>query len=331
MPPIRSGVSALRKETVAQQAEDGDLAFVEQNRCSNGALRRATRRLSQLYDGLLAPSGLRNTQRAILVTIARYGSATLSQLAESLVLDRSALGISIRPLEREGYVVVGIDPSDRRNRLAKLTPEGERIIRDTAPLWTAAQERFENKFGALRAKTLRDTLAFIAAQDYDDAAAVRQLEAGDPLLEFNRCNNTALRKATRRVSQLYDAVLAPTGLRSTQRSLLRSIARSGGQTMGQLATSLVLDRSALGHNLRPLEREGLVVLEIDPGDKRSRLVKITKKGVGKLRETAALWQVAQQRFENKFGAAHAQSLREMLAAIAAEEFDGELSADTHPG
>jgi DNA-binding MarR family transcriptional regulator len=321
----------LRKETVsAQQAEDGDSAFAEPHRCTNGALRRATRRLSQLYDGLLAPSGLRNTQRAILVTIARYGSATLSQLAESLVLDRSALGISIRPLEREGYVVVGTDPSDRRNRIAKLTPEGERIIRDTAQLWTAAQERFENKFGAARAKTLRDTLAFIAAQDYDDAAAVRQLQPGDPLLEFNRCNNTALRKATRRVSQLYDSVLAPTGLRSTQRSLLRSIARSGGQTLGQLAASLVLDRSALGHNLRPLERDGLIILDIDPADKRSRLAKITKKGEGKLRETAALWQVAQQRFENKFGVAHAQSLREVLAAIAAEEFDGELKTAAHP-
>ncbi len=320
----------MQKETNSTpQAEDGDLAFVEQNRCTNGALRRATRRLSQLYDGLLAPSGLRNTQRAILVTIARYGSATLSQLAESLVLDRSALGISIRPLEREGFVVVGIDPSDRRNRIAKLTPAGEHIIENTAQLWTVAQARFENKFGANRAKELRKTLAFIAAQDYDGAAAVRQLEAGDPLLEFNRCNNTALRKATRRVSQLYDSVLAPTGLRSTQRSLLRSIARSESQTMGQLATSLVLDRSALGHNLRPLEREGLIVLEIDPTDKRSRLAKITKKGEGKLRETAVLWQVAQQRFENKYGAANAQSLREVLAAIAAEEFDSELKADAH--
>ena len=85
--------------------------------------------------------------------------------------------------------------------------------------------------------------------------AVRQAKDNDPALSGNnRCNNTALRKATRRVSQLYDSVLAPTGLRSTQRSILLSIARLESPSLGQLAASLVLDRSALGHNLRPLER-----------------------------------------------------------------------------
>jgi DNA-binding MarR family transcriptional regulator len=145
-----------------------------------------------------------------------------------------------------------------------------------------------------------------------------------------RCNNTALRKATRRVSQLYDSILAPTGLRSTQRSILLNIARFGSPTMGQLAASLVLDRSALGHNLRPLEREGFIVLDADPEDKRSRLARLTKKGESKLRETAVLWQAAQQRFENKFGIARAKALREALAVIAAEEFDEVLEARPAP-
>jgi DNA-binding MarR family transcriptional regulator len=146
----------------------------------------------------------------------------------------------------------------------------------------------------------------------------------------NRCNNTALRRATRRVSQLYDSVLAPTGLRSTQRSILLNIARFGSPTMGQLAASLVLDRSALGHNLKPLERDGLIVLDVDPDDKRNRLAKLTKKGEGKLRETATLWQLAQDRFESKFGVARAKALREALAVIAAEEFDEVLEAPSSP-
>ena len=74
------------------------------------------------------------------------------------------------------------------------------------------------------------------------------------------CNNSALRKATRRVSQLYDAVLAPSGLRSTQMAILTHIDRAGTPAMGELAAALVLDRSALGHNLKPLERDGLVEL-----------------------------------------------------------------------
>jgi DNA-binding MarR family transcriptional regulator len=144
---------------------------------------------------------------------------------------------------------------------------------------------------------------------------------GLALGDNNRCNNTALRKATRRVSQLYDSVLAPSGLRSTQRSILMHIARLGSPTMGELAASLVLDRSALGHNLRPLERDGFVVLDTDPGDRRSRLAKLTKKGESKLRETAVLWHAAQKRFENKFGVTKAKALRETLALIAAEAFD----------
>jgi DNA-binding MarR family transcriptional regulator len=137
----------------------------------------------------------------------------------------------------------------------------------------------------------------------------------------NRCNNAALRKATRRVSQLYDSMLAPAGLRSTQRSILLNISRFGNPTMGQLAASLVLDRSALGHNLKPLEREGYIVLDVDPDDKRNRLARLTKKGEAKLRETAALWQAAQARFENRFGVARAKALRASLAIIAAEDFN----------
>jgi len=75
-----------------------------------------------------------------------------------------------------------------------------------------------------------------------------------------------------------------------------------------------------GHNLRPLEREGLMVLVVDPDDKRSRLAKLTEKGENKLRETAALWQSAQDRFESKFGVEKAKALREVLAIVAGQDF-----------
>src|SRR5258707_1171847 len=113
------------------------------------------------------------------------------------------------------------------------------------------------------------------------------------LPEHNRCNGTALRKATRRVSQLYDAVLAPCGLRSTQRSILMHIVRAGTPSIGDLATALVLDRSALAHNLKPLERDGLVAIVTDPKDKRSRLVTLTARGRTRLEESMALWKEAQ--------------------------------------
>jgi DNA-binding MarR family transcriptional regulator len=136
----------------------------------------------------------------------------------------------------------------------------------------------------------------------------------------NLCNGTALRKATRRVSQLYDAILSPCGLRSTQRSILMQIARQKSPTMGDLAAAMVLDRSALAHNLKPLERDGLVAVVADEDDKRSRLVTLTKRGEAKLAESMSLWRDAQARFEKAFGAEKAEALRRTLSVVASEDF-----------
>lgn len=138
----------------------------------------------------------------------------------------------------------------------------------------------------------------------------------------NRCNVTALRKATRRVSQLYDAMLAPTGLRSTQRAILVNVARQGSPTMSELAATLVLDRSALNHNLKPLERDGLIRVVVDPEDRRSRRIELSKRGEAQLRESLEAWEQAQQRFEAVFGAKESAALRASLQLIAALDFAG---------
>src|SRR5260370_39778585 len=128
------------------------------------------------------------------------------------------------------------------------------------------------------------------------------------------CSATAMRKATRRVTQLYDQGLAPTGLRSTQYAILDQLHRQADPppTMGELAEMLVLDRSALGHNLRPLERDGLITLVAGDTDRRRRRVVLTTKGVSKLLEARRGWKLAHSRLDNVFGqsnpAKHSTSL-----------------------
>lgn len=134
------------------------------------------------------------------------------------------------------------------------------------------------------------------------------------------CNGAALRKAGRRVSQLYDEVLAPSGLLLSQHSILVHIDRAGEPTMGDLARDMVLDRSALSHNLKPLERDGLVALAIDPHDRRSRRITLTAAGRRKLAQSKALWVQAQQRFETAYGAQKAANLRKLLGEIYTDEF-----------
>lgn len=98
--------------------------------------------------------------------------------------------------------------------------------------------------------------------------------------QARRCHCTALRKASRCISQLYDAVLAPSGLKTTQRAILAQIQRSEPTTVGNLAEALVVDAGALAHTLEPLERDRLVSIDVDPEDRRNRVTKLTPAGPG---------------------------------------------------
>ena len=135
------------------------------------------------------------------------------------------------------------------------------------------------------------------------------------------CNATAMRKASRRLTQLYDDALAPSGIRSTQFAILAELNRRSKQppTMRELADALVMDRSALGHNLRPLERDELIALEESDDDRRRRHVILTPKGKAKFAAAKRLWQTAQDRFNNVFGRYRAAELRATLLGIAGDE------------
>lgn len=133
------------------------------------------------------------------------------------------------------------------------------------------------------------------------------------------CTCGSLRKASRRISQFYDAALAPISLKSTQFSILSEIERGsvdGPLTMCELAAAMVMDRSTIGHNLRPLERDRLLVLRLDPKDRRKRYVELTPAGRAVLRKARRIWRLAEGRFEKSFGKEHAAELRSVLWRIA---------------
>jgi DNA-binding MarR family transcriptional regulator len=138
--------------------------------------------------------------------------------------------------------------------------------------------------------------------------------------EVSRCNCTALRKASRRISQLYDTALAPSGLKTTQRAILAEIGRSERTTVGELAEALVMDPGALAHTLKPLERDGLIAVAVDPDDRRNRLITLTRRGRTKLAETDALWAKAQRGFEAAVGRADSEALRAWLRFLTSADF-----------
>lgn len=140
------------------------------------------------------------------------------------------------------------------------------------------------------------------------------------------CFATAARKASRRLTQLYDDAMEGCGLRSTQYAILAQVAARAAAppTLSVLADALVIDRSALGHNLRPLERDGLVALVEGKQDRRHRHVVLTPNGKARYREGRALWETAQKRFAEVFGAEEGAALRASLLRVAYDERLGAL-------
>lgn len=130
-----------------------------------------------------------------------------------------------------------------------------------------------------------------------------------------RCNSSASRRAARYLSACYDRMLAPSGLRTTQFTILRTVALAGRASISGLAGAIAMDRTTLATNLKPLERDGLLTVRPDDRDQRARIVELTETGLDRLRQAAPLWQAAQHQFETAFGAREAAELRAALRAV----------------
>jgi DNA-binding MarR family transcriptional regulator len=137
--------------------------------------------------------------------------------------------------------------------------------------------------------------------------------------QLQDCNCLAMRQAARHVTQFYDQCLAPTGLRTTQFSILAKLQRLGPLSINALASALVMDRTTLGRTMLPLERDGLIAVDGAASDRRSKELRLTAAGAGRLRAARKLWNEAQQRFEAAFGTRRASTLRAELRAVVASE------------
>jgi DNA-binding MarR family transcriptional regulator len=133
------------------------------------------------------------------------------------------------------------------------------------------------------------------------------------------CNCYAVRAAARHVTQYYDQFLAPTGLRTSQFSILAKLKRLGSLTISELAEKMAMDRTTLGRNILPLERDGLVEIAPAAADRRAKEIRLTKLG-DKRREAARKgWEMAQAHFETSFGPDRAAELRGLLRTVVAIE------------
>lgn len=128
------------------------------------------------------------------------------------------------------------------------------------------------------------------------------------------CACGRLRRATRALTQLYDDAMAPVGLRVTQFSLLRTLARDGPLRISELAERQLLDRTALSRNLDPLVEHGYIEV-VRGNDARTREVALTRKGKAALKSAEPCWVQAQKIVAKRLGAERLDALIATLGEL----------------
>ena len=133
------------------------------SRCTCFNVRRASRIVTKHYDEALEPSGLRITQFGLLGALVGAGPTMLTDLAETLGMDRTTLTRNLKPLENQGLIEIDAG-TDRRTHLVRLTERGRQAFFAASPLWKQAQSELVHSFGQGRTTALVTELRALVEQ-----------------------------------------------------------------------------------------------------------------------------------------------------------------------
>ncbi len=144
------------------RGSQSELAKSKAGECVCGSLRKAARAVTQVYDEVLRPTGLRVTQFGILGTTMAMEPVTVTRLAAAIVTDRTTLTRNLKLLEKQGLIRVN-SGNDRREREVTLTAGGREAVIKAYPLWQKAQRHLVKQLGEERWKALREELTAVVA------------------------------------------------------------------------------------------------------------------------------------------------------------------------
>src|ERR1700690_4102974 len=114
--------------------------------CASTNFRKASRGVTQLFDQILAPCGLRSTQLAILVAAQALGPCGLGRLARELVMDRSTVTRNLKPLQTHGLLQV-TGKGGRSGKSVEITKAGQKVMASAVPFWEKAQAQLKHHMG----------------------------------------------------------------------------------------------------------------------------------------------------------------------------------------
>ena len=129
--------------------------------CASFNFRRTARAVTRLYDAAFEKFGIRSTQFAILIGIAKTQPIAMSALAEVLLIDATTLTRSLQLLKKEGLLSIS-ERAAKRQRFLTLTRKGEEMLAKTLPVWRKLHEQFVATVGAEHWADLRNELEKLA-------------------------------------------------------------------------------------------------------------------------------------------------------------------------
>ena len=124
-----------------------------------------------------------------------------------------------------------------------------------------------------------------------------------------------VQRAARALARRFDEALRPVGISSGQFSLLMSLNRPEPPTIGAVSSLLAMDRTTLTANLKPLERRGLIMVSVDPNDRRGRRLALTPSGLALLARAVPIWTQSHAAVERRLPDADPDALRAALMAL----------------
>lgn len=126
--------------------------------CACANLRTVSRSLTQLYNQLLQPTGLKITQYYMLVNIYQYKKLSISQLSEVMMIDQTTMTRNVNVLTKHHFVHVEKNPQDSRTKFVSLTKLGMEKLFEATPIWMKVQEKIESEIGTEKYEDLLQTL-----------------------------------------------------------------------------------------------------------------------------------------------------------------------------
>ena len=160
--------------TVTQQVDKTEL--VKMMSCACGNLRSTARAVTQLFDDTFQPLGIRSTQFGLLAAIAYMDTVTVTTMADFFGMDRTTLTRNLKPLQRDGLLVIR-EGEDRRTREVSLTTRGKSVVADGLALWNQAQKCVVDAFGADRFQSLLLDLNDLSAVVRENSIKEDRVEA----------------------------------------------------------------------------------------------------------------------------------------------------------